>query len=100
VGDVAKAKRARPAWYVESTADGGAHYGRQSDGKVIAEPPCGREFVPLDYATRKGTVMVSEEPADEAHACGACWRVFTSDRTSFYEIASETVAVEGNSSGR
>lgn len=71
---MAKAKKLPAAWYVETTADGGAHYGRQS-GQVV-EALCGRKFEPLDYATRKGTVIRWTEPVDEAHACPDCWSKF------------------------
>jgi hypothetical protein len=73
---MAKAKKLPAAWYVETTADGGAHYGRLVAGKVIAGQPCGREFVPLDYATRKGTVIQWNEPVDQGHACPACWTAY------------------------
>jgi hypothetical protein len=78
------AKAPSPAWYVESTADGGAHHGVLKDRVVSAN--CGLTFLPLDYATRRGEVIRWHEPVDEAHACPACWKSVHGS-TSFYEVA-------------
>ncbi len=74
-----------PAWYVESTADGGAHHGVLKGHAVMSD--CGLTFLPLDYATRKGTVVRWNEPVDETHACPVCWKAVHGN-TSFYEVAS------------
>lgn len=92
----------QPGWYVETTADGGAHHGRLKDPDPrlssalsidasksiqIVVSDCGRTFKPLFHATRQGQVIRWEEPVDEGHACPACWETVHGKGTSFYEVA-------------
>ena len=83
---VVAAAQPLPAWYVETTADGGTHHGPLRDtGVVVAD--CGSRFLPLCHASKPGVVMRWNEPPDEMAACPVCWEKVHGN-TSFYEVAS------------